>query len=437
MSRRVGGHVGFDDSGWPGVTELADDHVELTESVDPPVRVIDVRPPTEVWARPDGRLVVDFGANIVGRLRIDAAGLPAGTRLHLRHGEEVVDGEVYTANLRTARAHDIVVTGDGPGDGPIEPTFTFHGFRYAEVIGHPGPPDAIHESVRAVVLASDLGRVGMFECSDEATNRLHENVVRTIRGNTVGLPTDCPQRDERLGWMADTQLIAPTIAHLFDSGPFFDQWLLSVRDGQSAERRLPRRRPQARRRRRRRTRLGGCRGPRPLGGAPPRRRSRPARSPDSGERAGRDRRRGGAPPRGRGPRHRPSRVRRRRRPRAWGATSGKAPLADCPSRTAEEPLIEERAAVEEVGDGGCDELCVRHPAEPLVALRAVGRQADGVAPDRADDVLVEPVRGLVGALERPDATEVAGEHDGAHRLADRVAAAPGGRSARHSGTRGT
>ena len=72
--------------------------------------------------------------------------------------------------------------------------------------------------MRAVVLASDLGRVGTFECSDEATNRLHENVVRTIRGNTVGLPTDCPQRDERLGWMADTQLIAPTIAHLFDSG---------------------------------------------------------------------------------------------------------------------------------------------------------------------------------------------------------------------------
>ena len=225
--------VGFDDTAWPGVTELADDHVELTESVDPPVRVIDVRAPTDVWARPDGRLVVDFGANIVGRLRIDPAGLPAGTRLHLRHGEEVVDGEVYTANLRTARAHDIVVTGDGQGDGPIEPTFTFHGFRYAEVIGHPGPPDAIHRSLRAVVLASDLGRVGTFECSDEATNRLHENVIRTIRGNTVGLPTDCPQRDERLGWMADTQLIAPTVAHLFDSGPFFDQWLLAVRDGQS------------------------------------------------------------------------------------------------------------------------------------------------------------------------------------------------------------
>jgi alpha-L-rhamnosidase len=232
-------HVGFDDSGWPAVTELPDDHVELTESVDPPVRVIDVLAPTEVWARPDERLVVDFGANIVGRLRIDTAGLPAGTRLHLRHGEEVVDGEVYTANLRTARAHDIVVTGDASPDGPIEPTFTLHGFRYAEIAGHPGPPDAIHESVRAVVLASDLGRVGMFECSDEATNRLHENVVRTIRGNTVGLPTDCPQRDERLGWMADTQLSAPTTAHLFDCGTFFDQWFVAMRDGQSANGAFP------------------------------------------------------------------------------------------------------------------------------------------------------------------------------------------------------
>ena len=169
----------------------------------------------------------------MGRLRIDAVALPAGTRLHLRHGEEVVDGEVYTANLRTARAHDIVVTADGPGDGPIEPTFTFHGFRYADLIGHPGPPEAIHQSVRAVVLATDL--VASGRSSAPTRPRTGSTRTSSARSGATPWPADrLPARDERLGWMADTQLIAPTVAHLFDSGPFFDQWLLAVRDGQSA-----------------------------------------------------------------------------------------------------------------------------------------------------------------------------------------------------------
>jgi len=234
---------GFDDAAWPQVAVVADDGAELTESIDPPVRVIDVVAPIAAWSTPSGRLVADFGVNLVGRLRVDVSGLPAGTRLHLRHGETVLgrdDGELalgrelYVDNLRTARAHDLVVVGRRPVGEPVEPWATFHGFRYAEVSGFPGPVERLLKVLRAAVIASDVPAVGGFDCDDELVGRLHDNVVRTIRGNTVGLPTDCPQRDERLGWMADTQVIAPATAHLFDVGTFYEQWLVAVRDGQSA-----------------------------------------------------------------------------------------------------------------------------------------------------------------------------------------------------------
>jgi alpha-L-rhamnosidase len=228
--------VGFDDADWATVSARPDD-VEMTLAVDPPVRTLEVRPAHDVLASPDGRFIVDFGANVAGRLRLSTAGLEVGTRIHMRHAEAIDDQELYTANLRTARAHDIVVSGSTVMD--VESPFTIHGFRYAEITGHPGPAAAVAEAVRAVVVASDLCQIGSFQCSHEPTNRLHENVLRTIRGNTVAVPTDCPQRDERLGWMADTQLIAPVINHIYDAGSFFDQWLVAVRDGQSASGAFP------------------------------------------------------------------------------------------------------------------------------------------------------------------------------------------------------
>lgn len=222
--------VGFDDSHWSTVTVRSDD-VALTPAVDPPVRVIEVRPPSNVHATSDGRFVLDFGANVVGRIRLSTAGLPAGTRIHVRHAEATQHGELYTDNLRTARAHDIIVAGGT--DETTEPEFTFHGFRYVELTGHPGPAAVVFDAVQAVVISTDMTAVGGFSCSHEPTNQLHDNVLRTIRGNTVAVPTDCPQRDERLGWMADTQLIAPVISHVYDCGSFFDQWFLDIRDGQS------------------------------------------------------------------------------------------------------------------------------------------------------------------------------------------------------------
>jgi len=154
---------------------------------------------------------MDFGQNLVGRLRITVDG-PAGPTITLRHAEVLENGELCTRPLRHAAATDRY-TLRGSGLETWEPRFTFHGFRYAELSGWPGELRA--EDVTAVVIHSDLERTGWFTCSDPLLDRLHENVVWSMRGNVVGVPTDCPQRDERLGWTGDLQVFAPTAAFLF------------------------------------------------------------------------------------------------------------------------------------------------------------------------------------------------------------------------------
>src|SRR6185436_10460514 len=113
-----------------------------------------------------------------------------------------------------------------------EPSFTFHGFRYAEIDRWPG--ELRPEDVVAVVLHSDLERTGWFECSDVLLNRLHENVVWSMRGNFLDLPTDCPQRDERLGWTGDIQVFAPTASFLYDTAGFLQSWLADLAAEQTA-----------------------------------------------------------------------------------------------------------------------------------------------------------------------------------------------------------
>ena len=146
----------------------------------------------------------------------------AGTTVTLRHAEVLEHGELGTRPLRNAEATDRYTSRGGDPE-TWEPTFTFHGFRYVEVDGWPGavdPADFI-----AVVIHSDLERTGTFACSNELLNRLHENVVWGMRGNFVDVPTDCPQRDERLGWTGDLQVFAPTAAFLYDVDGFLAGWL--------------------------------------------------------------------------------------------------------------------------------------------------------------------------------------------------------------------
>ncbi|MEY2242058.1 glycoside hydrolase family 78 protein [Streptomyces sp. BF23-18] len=220
---------GFDDDEWGGVQHGERDPATLVAPSGPPVRAVEERVPVDTITTPSGRTVLDFGQNLVGRLRIRVTGR-RGATVTLRHAEVLESGELGVRPLRTATATDrYVLAGDADGER-WEPSFTLHGFRYAEVRG-----DYDELDVTAVVYHSDMRRTGWFECSDPLLNRLHENVVWGMRGNFVDVPTDCPQRDERLGWTGDLQVFAPTAAYLFDCAGLLTSWLADLAADQTAE----------------------------------------------------------------------------------------------------------------------------------------------------------------------------------------------------------
>ena len=190
----------------------------------PPIRVTEVVPAREVLRSPSGAQLVDFGQNVVGWVRLTARGLPSGHEVVVRHAEVLEDGELGVRPLRTALCTDSYTLA-GTGEERLEPRFTFHGFRYAQV---DGVDDLDPSDVEAVVIGSDLARSGWFDSSHPLLNRFHENVVWGMRGNFVDVPTDCPQRDERLGWTGDLQIFAPTAQFLFDSSGFLCSWLKDV-----------------------------------------------------------------------------------------------------------------------------------------------------------------------------------------------------------------
>ena len=211
---------GFDTSGWAAAAEVADFPTPAAR-YSPAVRVTDELPVREVITSPGGRTILDFGQNVVGRLRITVSG-DAGHTVTLRHAEVLEHGELGIRPLRRAKATD-QYTLAGDGQETWEPRFTFHGFRYAEVDNWPGDFDAA--DVTAVVFHSDMVRTGWFDSSHELVNKLHENVVWGMRGNFLYLPTDCPQRDERLGWTGDIQVFSPTASYLYESDGFLASWL--------------------------------------------------------------------------------------------------------------------------------------------------------------------------------------------------------------------
>ena len=190
----------------------------------PPVRITDVLPAVEVSRSPSGKTLVDFGQNVVGWVRLRVRGLESGTEVTVRHAEVLESGELGVRPLRTAKATDTWLVAGG-AEEVLEPTLTFHGFRYAEVDGVPGLAAA---DIEAVVVGTDLRRTGWFESSHALLNRFHENVVWGMRGNFVDVPTDCPQRDERLGWTGDIQVFSPTASFLFDSAGFLSTWLADL-----------------------------------------------------------------------------------------------------------------------------------------------------------------------------------------------------------------
>ena len=226
---------GFSDDAWTGVHQAELDFSTLTPYIGPPTSRQEELQPIKIWTSPAGKTLVDFGQNLVGWVRVQVQG-PAGTAITLRHAEVLENDELGTRPLRSAKATDrFILSGS---DDVFEPTFTFHGFRYVEVDGWPG--ELTSDALTAVVVHSELQRTGEFECSNELLNQLHRNVVWGTRGNFLDVPTDCPQRDERLGWTGDIAVFAPTVTYLFDVDDFLRDWLedLAV-EQQAADGRVP------------------------------------------------------------------------------------------------------------------------------------------------------------------------------------------------------
>lgn len=216
--------TGFDADGWTAVSTLDHDLTILEAPISPPVRRTEELAPVSITQSPSGKTLVDFGQNLVGWLRITVEG-EAGHTITLRHAEVLEQGELGKRPLRTAEATDRY-TLRGNGVEVYAPTFTFHGFRYVEIENWPG--ELQPEALRAVVLHSDIERTGHFDCSDPMLNQLHQNVVWGMRGNFLDVPTDCPQRDERMGWTGDIQVFTPTAAFLYDVSGFLQSWLVDL-----------------------------------------------------------------------------------------------------------------------------------------------------------------------------------------------------------------
>ncbi|MBO0828293.1 MAG: glycoside hydrolase family 78 protein [Streptosporangiales bacterium] len=234
---RVGwSEPGYDDGDWSPVTPVAYDKARLVAPSAPPARVVETVEPVSVRTTDDGRRIVDFGQNLVGFLRIRVHGAEGDT-VRIRHAE-VLDaaGELCVRPLRSADATDEYVLRGG-GEQTWQPRFTYHGFRYAEIDGWPGQFDAA--DVTALVVHADMRRTGWFSCSDEALDRLHDNVTWSMRGNFVTVPTDCPQRDERFGWTGDAQVFAPTASYLYDCAGLLSSWLADLACDQSPEGYVP------------------------------------------------------------------------------------------------------------------------------------------------------------------------------------------------------
>jgi alpha-L-rhamnosidase len=214
----------YNDQSWEKVrTGNYSNNLIASESV--PVRKIEEIKPVKIFTTPNGSLVADMGQNMVGWIRLKVTG-PKGTVITVRHAE-VLDkyGEFYTENLRSAKAQ-FNYTLSGAGEEIYEPRFTFFGFRFIEVTGFPGILSA--DNITGVVVHSDMRPTGTFECSNPLLNQLQHNIKWGQKGNFVDVPTDCPQRDERLGWTGDAQAFSRTAAFNHNVAPFFTKWLKDV-----------------------------------------------------------------------------------------------------------------------------------------------------------------------------------------------------------------
>ncbi|MDR9365603.1 MAG: family 78 glycoside hydrolase catalytic domain [Balneolaceae bacterium] len=236
LENRGWSETGYDESDWSVVTVANHSKDHLIAPEGPPVRKIQTIRPKQVLQTPEGDTVVDFGQNMVGWVQLSAEG-PRGTEITLEHAEVLdKDGNFYMANIRAAEQLNTYIM-KGEGVEVWEPSFTFQGFRYVKVEGYPG--ELTLDDLTGVVLHSDMDPTGHFQTSNDLLNQLQHNIVWGQKGNFLDIPTDCPQRDERLGWTGDIQVFASTACFNMDASGFLTKWLRDVEADQNESGSVP------------------------------------------------------------------------------------------------------------------------------------------------------------------------------------------------------
>jgi len=226
----------FDDSGWKNVNEFEHSKALLVASAGEKIRKISEIKPVDYFETPKGEKVFDLGQNIVGWARLKVKGNP-GDRVVLKFAEVLdQEGNIYTENLRKIECTDTYIL-KGTDEEIYEPRFTFHGFRYVQVEEYPG--ELTNDAITGIVIHSDMKPTGSFKCSEPLINKLQHNIQWGQRGNFLDVPTDCPQRDERLGWTGDAQVFAPTASFNFNTAPFFAKWLQDLASEQREDGSVP------------------------------------------------------------------------------------------------------------------------------------------------------------------------------------------------------
>ncbi|HKJ43845.1 MAG TPA: family 78 glycoside hydrolase catalytic domain, partial [Sunxiuqinia sp.] len=226
----------FDDSMW-SLVEVIDHSTDiLVASQGVPVKAMEEIKPVKLIKTPKGETVFDLGQNMVGWARLKVKG-NKGDKVTLKFAEVLdKEGNFYTANLRRAKATDTYIL-KGDGEETFEPHFTFHGFRYVKVEGYPGTPSL--DDITGVVIHSDMKKTGKFSCSDPLINQLQHNIQWGQKGNFLDIPTDCPQRDERLGWTGDAQVFSMTAAFNYNVAAFYTKWLKDLAADQLPNGKVP------------------------------------------------------------------------------------------------------------------------------------------------------------------------------------------------------
>ncbi len=221
---------GFKSDQWTAVETVAAPAGKMAAQMAEPLRVTETIHPVKFWESKPGVYIYDMGQNMVGWCRLRVAG-PEGTRVILRHAETLnADGKLYVDNLRSAQATDIYVLKGGQAAQLWGPRFTYHGFRFVEMSGYPGTP--VLEALEGRVVHDAMEKTADFTSSSSLLNQLHKNIYWGVRGNYRSIPTDCPQRDERQGWMGDRSVVSWGESYLFDVAAFYSKWTQDIEDSQ-------------------------------------------------------------------------------------------------------------------------------------------------------------------------------------------------------------